>query len=86
MLFQDGVVAVAEQFLAHGDGVCPIGEGADLDVDERVAGKAVGGDGVAALLQGAYQHIGVGRVGDGGDLNHDAGRRRSSGWSGDWCS
>ena len=86
MLFQDGVVAIAEEFLAHGYRVGAIGEGADLDVDERVAGKAVGGDGVAVLLQGAYQHICVGRVGYRCDLNHDAGRRRSSGWSGDWCS
>ena len=51
-LFDDGVVAVGEEALAHGVGVFFVGEGAELDVEELVLGLLTDGYGVAAFLQG----------------------------------
>lgn len=72
---QDGVVAVAEQFLAGGLGVCAAGEGANLDVEQTVCDVMVDGDGVASLAKGADQNVGVVRVFDGGNLHAPRGGR-----------
>jgi len=70
LLLQDCVVAVAEEFLAHGDGVCPIREWPDLNMEQGVGRRVAHGDGVAVLLERADEDVGVGRVRDGGDLDH----------------
>ena len=73
MLFEDGVVAVAEQLLLHGDCVRPIREWTDLNVNKGVSRIAMRGCGEAMLLESADQDIGIGGVGDGGNLDHGAG-------------
>jgi len=65
------------QFLAHGLGVSAGGEGADLDVEEAVAGLVADGDGVAALFEGGEEEVGGFLLTDGGYLNHDGSRGRN---------
>lgn len=68
-LFNDGVVAVSEEPLAHGLGIFFGGEGADLDVEELVLLLVPDSYGVTAFFQCGEQDVGVFLVGDGGYLD-----------------
>ena len=71
-LFQNGVVAVAEQALAHGFRILLGGEWSYLDVDELILWLAACRDSVAFALECGDQQIRVFLMRDGRDL-HDAG-------------
>jgi hypothetical protein len=70
-LFDDRVVAVGEEALAHGFGVLFRGEGTDLDVEELVLWLVADGYGVASFFEGGEEGVGVFLMGDGGYLDQD---------------
>src|SRR5271157_6356031 len=70
LLLEDGVVAVGEQFCAHGLGLVASGKGADLDMEQTVPGFIADDHVVSALLEGVDQYVRVFLAGNRGDLNH----------------
>ena len=71
LLFDDGVVAVGEEALAHGVCVLFLMEGAYLDMDEIVGSGGSGADRVAAGAKGPDEEICVLLVRHSGDLDHE---------------
>ena len=69
-LFDDGVVAVGEEALAHGLGLFFVSERTDLDVEELVLRLVADGHVVASPLEGVEEGVGVFLMRDGGDLDH----------------
>ena len=70
-LLNDRVEAVGNDALAHGFSFLFVGEGADLDVEERVLRLVADNDGIAVFPECGDFDVCDLLAGDGGDLDHE---------------
>lgn len=83
VLFDDSVIAIGEQPLAHRVSIFVRAERADLDVDQLILRFAARSDGVSLALERAYEQPSVLLVRNGGYLN-DKGSSSSCCCRGAW--